>query len=95
MRRRGQLARLAVNVLERASRFVGGRWFVDLTGGSSSDRIDDELGSAIGAPRGIPIDAYLGDVAADGPLLLLLDNCEHVLDGVVAVADRLLGSCPA
>jgi predicted ATPase/DNA-binding SARP family transcriptional activator len=27
-------------------------------------------------------------------VLLVLDNCEHLLDGAAAVADRLLGECP-
>jgi predicted ATPase/DNA-binding SARP family transcriptional activator len=35
------------------------------------------------------------ELLATGPLLLLLDNCEHVLDTVAAFVERLLGACPA
>ena len=33
-------------------------------------------------------------VLADTELVLLLDNCEHVLDAVAALVDRLLAGCP-
>ncbi len=31
---------------------------------------------------------------ADRELLLVLDNCEHLIDGAAKLADRLLGACP-
>ncbi len=31
---------------------------------------------------------------ADRPLLLVVDNCEHVVAGVAALVDRLLSACP-
>jgi predicted ATPase/DNA-binding SARP family transcriptional activator len=35
------------------------------------------------------------ELLATGPLLLLLDNCEHVLDTIAAFVERLLAACPA
>jgi predicted ATPase/DNA-binding CsgD family transcriptional regulator len=36
----------------------------------------------------------LNEYLADKRLLLLLDNCEHLLDGCAVLASTLLGSCP-
>ena len=38
--------------------------------------------------------AMLGDHLADKRLLLILDNCEHVLDGVAVLVGALLRRCP-
>ena len=38
--------------------------------------------------------ALLGDHLADKRVLLVLDNCEHVLDGVAVLAGTLLRRCP-
>ena len=46
---------------------------------------DDGMGALIDR-----IAAYLGD----GSQMLILDNCEHVLDAAADVAAHLLGSCP-
>lgn len=37
----------------------------------------------------------LADVLAGGPLVLLLDGCEHALDPVAGLVERLVGRCPA
>ena len=34
------------------------------------------------------------DVLIDAETLLVVDNCEHLISGVAAVVDRLLGTCP-
>lgn len=36
----------------------------------------------------------LTDLLADKELVLVVDNCEHLLDAVAALADHLLGRCP-
>ena len=40
-----------------------------------------------------PLDRLCGALA-DRRLLLVLDNCEHLIDTAAALADRLLASCP-
>lgn len=36
----------------------------------------------------------IAEVLGDGPLVLVLDCCEHVLDGVAALVERLVARCP-
>lgn len=40
------------------------------------------------------VDQVIVDYLRDRELLLVIDNCEHVLSGVVAVVDRIAGECP-
>jgi predicted ATPase/DNA-binding SARP family transcriptional activator len=42
---------------------------------------------------GEPLDRLVGALA-DKRLLLVLDNCEHLIDAAAATVDRLLGACP-
>ncbi|MEU7942583.1 BTAD domain-containing putative transcriptional regulator [Microbispora bryophytorum] len=44
-------------------------------------------------PAGSPLDALV-EALAGRELVLVLDNCEHVVDGVAAVAERLLAGVP-
>ncbi len=41
-----------------------------------------------------PVDRLAGALSTR-PTLLVLDNCEHVIHAAAALADRLLGDCPA
>jgi predicted ATPase/DNA-binding SARP family transcriptional activator len=73
-----------------------GVWFVDLAKISS----DDEVWSAIGTARGVR-EHESGDLASAiathiGPdrALMLIDNCEHVIAGAAAAAERLMVECP-
>lgn len=65
-----------------------GAWFVDLTAA-----IGDDLTNVVLTSLGLPA---VGDW---GPLrtwdaVVVLDNCEHVLDDAADLADRLLDACP-
>jgi predicted ATPase/DNA-binding SARP family transcriptional activator len=42
---------------------------------------------------GDPLDRLLAALA-DKRMLLVLDNCEHLIDAAAGLADRLLGACP-
>ncbi|MFJ6249667.1 MULTISPECIES: ATP-binding protein [unclassified Streptomyces] len=50
------------------------------------------------ARDGVPLQndptAHLVEQLADRPLLLVLDNCEHVIDAAAALAETLLTHCP-
>ncbi len=87
--------RLAVRVAETLSHaFPGGMWFVSLAGVRDPDLVPGQVASALGrqeAPGTPALDAIAGDLR---DALLVLDNCEHVLAGCAAVAERLAGSCP-
>lgn len=69
--------------------FPDGLWFVDLTA-ATADRVPDTVSSAIGAPvAGSPLEA-LRAFTRGRRMLLVLDNCEHVLDAVAGLVEDLL-----
>ncbi len=58
--------------------------------------VAEETATALGVhlrPQRDPIEA-LAERIADRNLLLVLDNCEHLLDAAVRLADGLLRACP-
>lgn len=73
-----------------------GVWFVDLAPVRSPDEVADAIAKPIGvghlAER--PTEEVLVDYLARRRLLLILDNCEHLVNRVATVADRLLRACP-
>lgn len=76
-----------------------GVWFVDLAPlAPASDA--DVVAAAVASPLRIPeepqrpIQATLLRGVGAQSLLVLLDNCEHVIEGVSEVAAELLRSCP-
>jgi predicted ATPase/DNA-binding NarL/FixJ family response regulator len=89
--------RLAMRVAdEMRTEFEDGAWLVEL------DQLVDPalLANAIAATLGLreqssrPLVDVLVGYLAERRLLLLLDNCEHLLDPSAALAERLLRSCP-
>ena len=79
-----------------AAEFGGGVWFVDLA------PITDPALAALGAARALGLPDQLGRSATDtvvrfigdGHVLVVLDNCEHLIDAVAALTTALLGGCP-
>ena len=73
--------------------FPNGVWFVDLAPLKDAARVASACASALGLreegdrPLMNRLCGYLGARRT----LLLLDNCEHVIDGVVALVDAVLG----
>ena len=41
-----------------------------------------------------PLEDTLAEVLKDRELLLLMDNCEHLLEATARLVNRLLDSCP-
>ena len=84
--------RLAVEAAAAGTdEFVDGIWFVDLTAAGRDAEVVDTVVSTLGlapAPAGSPTDAVRMAVR-DRRMLLVLDNCEHVLDGVAELVDAL------
>jgi predicted ATPase/DNA-binding SARP family transcriptional activator len=77
-------------------RFPDGVWFVDLTPVRSPDYVVD----AVAAPLGVggtadkPAEAVLAEYLKARSLLLVIDNCEHVVARAASVIDRLLKDAP-
>lgn len=89
--------RLALMVASHAAdRFTDGVWFVDLVPVTDPTMVGAAVASAlgIGEHRGRSIDEAVATSLGASETLLLLDNCEHVLDGVVPFVERLLRDCP-
>lgn len=88
--------RLALRVAEDSRRtFSAGTWFVDLSELHEPTLLDQMVLSALDIqdrsmrlPRTVLID-HLGD----DRVLLLLDNCEHLLNPVAVLVTELLRSC--
>ena len=58
--------------------------------------VTSAVAETVGVPeqRTMSIDRSLVAVLADSDALLVLDNCEHVLDGVRACVERIVAGCP-
>jgi predicted ATPase/DNA-binding CsgD family transcriptional regulator len=89
--------RLAVEVGREASRaFADGVWLVDLATVTDPSLVAQAVATTLGVRDQSTRAALdqLTDHLADRRLLILLDNCEHLLDGCATVVDRLLRRCP-
>ncbi|GAA4475558.1 hypothetical protein GCM10023094_13200 [Rhodococcus olei] len=89
--------RLALQVADDSRRaFEDGVWFVELgelhEPGLLVQAISGTLGLQDRSVR--PPLAVLTDHLAESRLLLVLDNCEHLVEGVAVLAESLLRSCP-
>jgi predicted ATPase/class 3 adenylate cyclase len=77
-------------------RFPDGTWLAELAPLGDPAQVASEVARALGAPEvpGVPALAIVSAFLADKELLLLLDNAEHLVDGVAGVAGRLLAAAP-
>jgi len=88
--------------LEAAARglpaFPGGAWFVPLAGLTVPDRVAGAIADALGAAGDVegraPLTAVV-DAVGDDATLIVLDNCEHLIEECAVVVEALLHACPA
>jgi predicted ATPase/DNA-binding SARP family transcriptional activator len=75
--------------------FKDGVWLVELASLGQPELVAQAAAEALGVREeaGRPIVKTLCDWLRDKNLLLLLDNCEHLIPAVVSLADRLLREC--
>jgi DNA-binding SARP family transcriptional activator len=80
---------LAVAAAEQlADRFPDGIRFVDLTSALDADQVGTAVTSTLGLAGGSAVEAVRSFVATRR-MLLVLDNCEHVLDAVADLVEGL------
>ena len=73
-----------------------GVWFVDLAPLSSAGLVASRAAQVLGvkvSPDRVVLDA-LADALSDRKLLVVLDNCEHVVDEAASLVAELLARCP-
>ncbi|WP_437090525.1 ATP-binding protein [Streptomyces sp. enrichment culture] len=89
--------RLALAVAaEVAGDFPDGVWFVDLVPVTDPGRVGAAVAAAVGVGEqpGRDVDDAVLAALADHRVLLVLDNCEQIRDGVAPFLERLLTGCP-
>jgi predicted ATPase/DNA-binding SARP family transcriptional activator len=89
--------RLAIGVAEEVvERFHAGVWFVDLASQADPALVPQILTQCLGLGEasGRPPLERLREHLRDRSLLLVLDNCEHLVEACARVAGELLRHCP-
>jgi predicted ATPase/DNA-binding CsgD family transcriptional regulator len=87
--------RLALGVAAAvADRFPDGVWYVDLVPVTDPAMIGPAIADALGLGEHHDKSDDLLSWFAGREALLVLDNCEHLLDGVVVLLERLLAGSP-
>ncbi|HJS17744.1 MAG TPA: adenylate/guanylate cyclase domain-containing protein [Anaerolineales bacterium] len=81
---------------EQAVHFKDGVWLVELAPISDPAYIVSAIASLfeIREVQNIPLIQLLIDFLLSKELLLILDNCEHLIEACAEVADQLLHACP-
>ena len=90
-------SRLALEVASRALHgFRDGVWLVDLAPLHEPELVPEAFAVALGVPLRLNRSALdcLVDFVARRSLLVLVDNCEHLLDAIADVVKRLLKATP-
>jgi predicted ATPase len=70
---------------------AGGVWLARLETARTASEVTDTVIAALNVPGG---EAALFERVRSTPALIILDNCEHVLDAVATLAVRLLDAAP-
>jgi len=84
--------RLAGEVAQRvAGRFADGVWLAELAGVADPGLVPAAVAAALGMQHtGGPVMEALAEVLAARQVLLVLDNCEHLIDAVAGLCGTLL-----
>src|ERR1700722_3862605 len=92
----GRNTRVAVQVATKLGGDFGNVWYVDLAPITQSDLVPVTLARALGLPNqpgGSPTDSALRFLA-QRPAVVVLDNCEHLLDATAELVAALVDACP-
>ncbi|HEX5899562.1 MAG TPA: BTAD domain-containing putative transcriptional regulator [Solirubrobacteraceae bacterium] len=89
----GGIGKTAIAIATGAtlSDFLGGVWLARLEGATTPDDVLDTLIAAMNVTGG---EAALLERLKGAPAVVILDNCEHVIDAAAALALRLLDAAP-
>jgi predicted ATPase/DNA-binding CsgD family transcriptional regulator len=90
--------RLAMRVASQSERvFPDGVWLVELAALRDQGLVAHQVAAALGLREGSnrPALMVLGEYLAARQALIVLDNCEHLLDGCAALVESLLRAAPS
>jgi len=81
---------------ELVSAFKDGVWFVELVEVMDASLVQQAVAKVLGVRESSdqPIDRTLAAALASRELLLILDNCEHLVDACARLVESLLIACP-
>jgi predicted ATPase/DNA-binding SARP family transcriptional activator len=87
---------LALHAAAGARGFQDGAWLVDLASIRDHATVADAISTTLGVQqrKGLNVAERLVEYLRPKCLLLVLDNCEHVIDGVALLANAIVGGCP-
>jgi predicted ATPase len=88
--------RLAGEVARQvAGRFADGVWLAELAPVADPAQVPLAIAAALGVqePQGVPVAEALARALAQQQLLLVLDNCEHVVEAAARLCAGLLAVC--
>ena len=89
--------RLALEVArDLVGAYPDGVWLAELAGLSEGDLVPQAVAKAVGVKEqpSRPLTDTLVDYLRDKVMLLVVDNCEHLVEAAARLADMLLDSCP-
>jgi predicted ATPase/DNA-binding SARP family transcriptional activator len=90
--------RLALELADgRVEDFAAGVWLAELASIGDPELVVLQIATAVGVQlqgRRDPVEV-LAEQIGDRPMLLVLDNCEHVVGECARIVSRLLAACPA
>jgi predicted ATPase/class 3 adenylate cyclase len=77
-------------------RFADGAWVVEFAGVGDPAMVEEATATALGvqARPNQPLATTLSDFLRTKRLLLVLDNCEHLVGAMAALVERVLAGCP-
>ena len=90
--------RLAVRLAcDLVPEFPDGAWLVELADTASADLLPRRVAATFGIreEQDRPLIATLAEALRARRLLLVLDTCEHIVDGCAELVQQLLASCPS
>jgi predicted ATPase/DNA-binding CsgD family transcriptional regulator len=79
-----------------AGAYPGAAWLVELASLSEPDLVPQAVARALGVREqpGRPLTETLEDALRARKMLLVVDNCEHLIEAAVRLVDALLDNCP-
>jgi predicted ATPase/DNA-binding SARP family transcriptional activator len=95
--------RLATTVAAGMTTVPGGVWLVELASVTDPGEVPHAVIAALGLREARLLDApttardavgRLAEAFSGGEALIVLDNCEHLIDAVARLVEELLGRCP-